>query len=82
VDCAARGGTDPAGMRHPVPPRTRWKILGQMGRSCQRPAGRALERDEAAGNLPSCFKGEGVTPNSGISPEIIVDLRDSVTTCT
>ena len=25
-----------------------WKILRQMGWSCQRPAGRALERDEAA----------------------------------
>lgn len=25
-----------------------WKILSQMGWSCQRPAGRALERDEAA----------------------------------
>src|SRR6266436_5042002 len=25
-----------------------WRLLGQLGWSCQRPAGRALERDEAA----------------------------------
>jgi transposase len=46
VDRVARGALDRAGMRGEVHPSQAWRILRQLGWSCQRPVGRALERDE------------------------------------
>ena len=43
---AARGGLDRARMRGEVSAVQAWRILRQLGWTPQRPAGRALERDE------------------------------------
>ena len=37
---------DRAGMRSSLPTGHAWRILRQLGWSCQHPTGRALERDE------------------------------------
>jgi len=42
------GGFDRTGMRIAYHPGHVWRLLRQLGWSCQRPTGRALERDERA----------------------------------